>query len=258
MESNSLGWALVTGSSSGIGLAIAQHLSSLGYSLVLHGLESQEQLDGLAQKFNGKTIAVSADLSKTEDVYKIISLIQTKKINLQVIINNAGFQHISPIENFPLDIWQKMLAVHLTAPMILIQNLLPHMKTQKWGRIINIASVHGLIASKNKSAYVAAKHGLMGLTKAVALETAGQGVTCNAICPGWVQTPLVENQIQLKSKNENITIDQAKHLLLSEKQPSGEFITTSQIVSLIQYLCSKEGAGMTGSTLTLDGGWTSQ
>lgn len=258
MESNSLGWAVVTGSSSGIGLAVAQHLSSLGYSIVLHGLESQEQLNVIAKGFKSETIAVSADLTQTKDVYKIVSLIQSQNLNIQIIVNNAGFQHISPIESFPLDIWQKMLAVHLTAPMILIQNLLPFMKTQKKGRIINIASVHGLIASINKSAYVAAKHGLIGLTKAVALETAGQGITCNAICPGWVQTPLVENQILIKSESEKITIDQARLALLSEKQPSGEFITTSQITNLIQYLCSNEGSGMTGSTLTLDGGWTSQ
>lgn len=258
MESNSLGWAVVTGSSSGIGLAIAQHLSALGYSIVLHGLESQQQLDLIAKSFKNEALAVSADLTQTEDVYKIVSMIQSQKLNIQVVINNAGFQHIAPVESFPLEVWQKMLAVHLTAPMILIQSLLPYMKAQRKGRIINIASVHGLVASINKSAYVAAKHGLIGLTKAVALETAGQGITCNAICPGWVQTPLVEKQIQLKSEKEEITIDQARFALLSEKQPSGEFITTSQIANLIQFLCSQEGSGMTGSTLTLDGGWTSQ
>lgn len=258
METNPNQWALVTGSSSGIGLAISQHLSSLGYSILLHGLEPQSQLDALALKFKTKSIGVSADLSQPEDVLKIVKLIQSQNLNLKILVNNAGFQHISPIQTFPLEIWQKMLAVHLTAPMILIQNLLPIMQKQKMGRIINIASVHGLVASINKSAYVAAKHALIGLTKAVALETAGQGITCNAICPGWVQTPLVENQIQLKSEKEKISFEEAKHLLLSEKQPSGEFVTTSQISGLIEYLCSDLGAGMTGSSLTLDGGWTSQ
>lgn len=258
MSSKPLGLALVTGSSSGIGLAISQHLSSLGHPLLLHGIEPQKELDLLTKDFKNPTWAVSADLSTSEGVHKIISKIQNEKLDLQILINNAGFQHISPIENFPLDIWQKMLAVHLTAPMILMQNLLPQMRVKKWGRIINIASVHGLVASQNKSAYVAAKHALIGLTKAVALETAGQGITCNALCPGWVQTPLVENQILLKAEKEKISLDQARLDLLSEKQPSGEFVTTSQISSLIQYLCSEQGAGMTGSALTLDGGWTSQ
>ncbi len=258
MSLKSLNWALVTGSSSGIGLEIARSLSIAGYSIVIHGMESEEKLTALVKDFTSPTLVVSADLSTPEGALKIVSKIQKQNLTLDVIVNNAGFQHISPIESFPVDIWQKMLAVHLTAPMILIQNFLPQMRQMKSGRIINIASVHGLIASQNKSAYVAAKHALIGLTKAVALETAGQGVTCNAICPGWVQTPLVENQIHLKAEKENLSYTQAKHQLLSEKQPSGEFVTTAQIASLIGFLCSEQSAGMTGSALTLDGGWTSQ
>jgi 3-hydroxybutyrate dehydrogenase len=255
-------WALVTGSSSGIGLAIAQKLATEGCGIVLHGIENQTRMNEIStefkKQFQAPTFAVSADLSDPQAIQNMLSQISDQKINLDILINNAGFQHVAPIETFPLNLWQKMLDVHLTAPMILVQKLIPHMRAQKFGRIINMASVHGQVASVNKSAYVAAKHGLIGFTKAMALETAGQGITCNAICPGWVQTPLVENQINDRAKNENITFDQARENLLGEKQPSKQFVSTDELASLVIHLCSRNSQAMTGAVLTVDGGWTSQ
>lgn len=255
-------WILITGSSSGIGWAIAQSLSQKGYPIILHGLEPVENLKTLAQQLNQESKqpveVVSADLSDSGEIAKMSESILTRAITPQVIINNAGFQHVAAIENFPLQTWKKMLDVHVTAPFQITQYFLPHMKKLGWGRIINIASVHGLVASAQKSAYVSAKHALLGFTKTLALETAGTGVTANAICPGWVQTPLVEKQIADRAQIEGISLHQAREKLLGEKQPSREFIKTSDLASLVFLLCSDVGGSMNGSILTIDGGWTAQ
>jgi 3-hydroxybutyrate dehydrogenase len=255
-------WAFITGSSSGIGWSLAQSLAQAGHSIVLHGLETQEHLQKIVQslqtEFKVSVECVSADLSQESDLQKIIQVLEQKKIAPSILINNAGFQHVAPIESFPVTIWKKMLDVHLTAPFFFAQHFLPSMRKNKCGRIINVASVHGLVASAQKSAYVSAKHGLIGLTKTLALETAGQGITANAICPGWVQTPLVEKQILDRAQKEGVSVDTAREKLLGEKQPSREFVKTSDLAGLVLFLCSEAGQSMTGSTLTMDGGWTAQ
>ncbi|MFN8846202.1 MAG: 3-hydroxybutyrate dehydrogenase [Bdellovibrionales bacterium] len=255
-------WALVTGSSSGIGLAFAEKLADSGFSIILHGIEPLEKLKSIGQQLqanrNIEIELASLDLSDLEQLQFFITNLQSKKISPDVLINNAGFQFVSPVEDFPIEIWKKMLDVHLTAPFFLIQKLIPSMRNKKWGRIINISSVHGLVASAHKSAYVSAKHALVGLTKTVALETAGSGITVNAICPGWVQTPLVENQIHDLAKRENLSFDQAREKLLGEKQPSKNFVKTSDLAGLMSFIISDQAQNMTGSIITMDGGWTSQ
>jgi 3-hydroxybutyrate dehydrogenase len=177
---------------------------------------------------------------------------------LDILINNAGIQYTAPIEQFPPDRWDAIIAINLSANFHTIRAALPDMRQRNWGRIINIASTHGLVASSEKSAYVAAKHGVVGLTKVVALETAPAGITCNAICPGWVLTPLVEKQINDRASREGISVDRAKAELLAEKQPSHEFATPEQIGALAVFLCSDAAAQITGATLPVDGGWTAQ
>ncbi len=250
-------WALVTGSSSGIGWGIAQALASQKINLILQGLESIDQVkDKIAalKKQTGAEIQYhSIDFSDKDKLQKFLSVLPHHTI----LINNAGLQFVSPIQDFPLEKWELLLQLHLTVPFQLIQNFLKQ-KNITMGRIINISSVHGLVASVNKSAYVSAKHGLIGLSKSVALETAGTGVTCNSICPGWVKTQLVENQILDRSKKENVTFEQASIKLLEEKQPSKTFTEVSDIAELVLFLCSPAGKNITGASMTLDGGWTSQ
>lgn len=250
-------WALVTGSSSGIGWGIAQVLANQKINLILQGLESldlvKDKIDALKKQSGVEIQYHSVDFSDKNKLQKFLSLLPHHTI----LINNAGLQFVSPIQDFPLQKWELLLQLHLTVPFQLIQNFL-NQKNIKIGRIINISSVHGLVASVNKSAYVSAKHGLIGLTKTVALETAGTGITCNSICPGWVKTPLVENQILDRSKKENLTFEQASVKLLEEKQPSKTFTEVSDIAELVLFLCSPAGKNITGSSMTLDGGWTSQ
>ncbi|MBL7557446.1 MAG: 3-hydroxybutyrate dehydrogenase [Bdellovibrionaceae bacterium] len=250
-------WALVTGSSSGIGWGIAQALANQKINLILQGLESIDQVkDKIAalKKQTGAEIQYhSIDFSDKDKLQKFLSVLPHHTI----LINNAGLQFVSPIQDFPLEKWELLLQLHLTVPFQLIQNFLKQ-KNITMGRIINISSVHGLVASVNKSAYVSAKHGLIGLSKSVALETAGTGVTCNSICPGWVKTQLVENQILDRSKKENVTFEQASIKLLEEKQPSKTFTEVSDIAELVLFLCSPAGKNITGASMTLDGGWTSQ
>jgi 3-hydroxybutyrate dehydrogenase len=255
-------WALVTGSSSGIGLAFVEKLAESGYSIIIHGLEPVDKLLALGEKLkSNRNIEVeiaSLDLSDLEQLECFLATLESKKIEPEILINNAGFQFVSPVESFPIATWKKMLDVHLTAPFFLIQKTLPKMRQKKWGRIINISSVHGLVASAHKSAYVSAKHAIVGLTKTLALETAGSGITVNAICPGWVQTPLVENQIRDLATRENLNFDQAREKLLGEKQPSKNFVKTSDLAGLMSFIISDEAQNMTGSIITMDGGWTSQ
>ena len=250
-------WALVTGSSSGIGWGIAQTLAAKNINLILQGLESEQQMtdsiESLRKKTNVEIKYHSVDFSNKQKLQEFISELP----KCSILINNAGLQFVSPVQDFPVEKWDLLLHLHLTVPFLLVQNFLRNINKEN-GRIINISSVHGLVASTNKAAYVSAKHGLIGLTKTVALETAGSGVTCNSICPGWVKTPLVENQIRDKAQKENLTIDAASVKLLEEKQPSKTFTEISDIAELVLFLCSPAAKNITGSSMTLDGGWTSQ
>jgi 3-hydroxybutyrate dehydrogenase len=254
--------ALVTGSTSGIGLGIAKALAQQGCSVMLNGLMPAKDAEKLRASFveNYKVDAhfSPADMSKPAEIQQWIEEVGEKFKRIDILVNNAGIQHVSPTEDFPEEKWNAILAINLSSAFHTIRHSLPYMHRQGWGRIINLASVHGLVASANKSAYVAAKHGLIGLTKAVALETATTAVTCNAICPGWVLTPLVQSQIENLAKSQDLTLDEAKERLLSEKQPSKEFVTAEQIGQTVLFLCSEAGNQIRGTALNIDGGWLAQ
>jgi 3-hydroxybutyrate dehydrogenase len=254
--------AVVTGSTSGIGLGIARALAAAGCDIMMNGFgdpsEIEQQRNGLETEFGVKALYNGADLSKGEQCADLIQEAGKRFGKLDILVNNAGIQHVCPIESFPVDRWDAIIAVNLCAAFHTIRAALPGMKSAGWGRIINIASAHGLVASVNKSAYVAAKHGMMGLTKTAALELAGTGVTCNAICPGWVLTPLVKQQIAARAEQKGIPIQQAEHELLIEKQPSGKFTTVEQVGALAVFLCSPGADNITGVPLLADGGWTAQ
>lgn len=254
--------ALITGSTSGIGLAIAKALATEGYQIILSGFADPDLINELIDEFqndyNQTPAYHNADLSKKEGIMDLLNYAKDKFKTIDVLVNNAGIQHVAKIEEFPDEKWEQILMLNLSSSFYLIKNCIEDMKKKGWGRIINIASTHGLVASANKSAYVAAKHGLIGLTKVVALETAGLGITCNAICPGWVLTPLVQKQIDDLAAREKITNDEARIKLLSEKQPSKNFTKPEDIGAMAVHLASEAGNNMTGSVITIDGGWTSQ
>jgi 3-hydroxybutyrate dehydrogenase len=254
--------AVVTGSTSGIGLAIAHELAANGANIVLNGFGEPDAIEkeraGIEQQFGVKSYYVNADLSKAEATREFINKAAQALGGIDILVNNAGIQHTDLIEDFPIDRWDAIIGLNLSAVFHGTAAALPHMKKQGWGRIINIASAHGLVASANKSAYVAAKHGVVGLTKVTALENAGNGVTCNAICPGWVRTPLVEKQIEALAKKLNVDIEAAAKELLAEKQPSLQFVTPKQLGGAAVFLASDAAEQMTGTTLSLDGGWTAR
>lgn len=254
--------AIVTGSTSGIGLGIARALAGAGARVMLNGFGDPEQIQaqraGLAQEFGVEVAYHPADMSRPEQIHALVSSAQQQLGSVDILVNNAGIQHTCPIENFPAERWNAILAINLSSAFHAIQAALPGMRASNWGRIINIASVHGLVASVDKSAYVAAKHGLLGLTKAVALETAKSGITCNAVCPGWVLTPLVQKQIDARAQRDGLTEEEAKTALLGEKQPSGEFATPEQIGAICVFLCSSAAAQMRGAALPVDGAWLAQ
>ncbi|MDO4683489.1 MAG: 3-hydroxybutyrate dehydrogenase [Lautropia sp.] len=254
--------ALITGSTSGIGLGIAQVLARHGANLVLNGFGDAEQIDALVKQLaaeHGVSVSFAGgDLTKVEDIERMMKQIADEHGGIDILVNNAGIQHVSPVESFPVDRWDAVIALNLSAAFHTTRLALPRMKERNWGRIINIASAHGLVASAGKSAYVAAKHGIVGLTKAVALETATTGVTCNAICPGWVLTPLVQKQIDDRQKNLNLSPEQAREDLLGEKQPSKEFVTPEQLGEVAAFLCSPGGDQVRGAAWAVDGGWTAQ
>ncbi|MDX6768560.1 MAG: 3-hydroxybutyrate dehydrogenase [Elusimicrobiota bacterium] len=254
--------AVVTGSTSGIGLGIATALAAQGAAVMLNGFGDKELIEelksGLGRLSGARVGYHGADMTKPAEVEHLVRAAEKELGAVDVLVNNAGIQHVSPLEDFPTDKWDAVLAINLSAGFHSIRAALPGMRRRGWGRIINLASAHGLVASTGKAAYVAAKHGLVGLTKVVALETAGSGVTCNAICPGWVLTPLVQKQIDALAKREALSGDAARKRLLSEKQPSGDFATTEQIGGLAVFLCSDAAAQMTGASLSVDGGWTAQ
>ena len=250
--------ALVTGSTSGIGLGIARALADQGARLIFNGFASPDQQAEVGQDLERRSGLPAhfwpADLSKGAEV--LPSLRELGPVD--VLVNNAGIQHTSPVEEFPPERWETILAINLSAAFYTIHGLLPAMNERGWGRIINLASAHGLVASVHKAAYVAAKHGLVGLTKVVALEQAGKGVTCNAICPGWVLTPLVQQQIDARAAREGISVATAQSELLLEKQPSGQFTSVEQLGQWAVFLCSSACDNVTGTSLPVDGGWTAR
>jgi 3-hydroxybutyrate dehydrogenase len=254
--------AVVTGSTSGIGLGIARALAKAGCAIMLNGFGEESVIERerelITKDFGVRTGFSPADLSKPAEVAQMIESTSRELGRVDILVNNAGIQHTAPIESFPIDRWDAVLAINLSSNFHAIRAVIPQMRKRNWGRIINVASTHGLVASVEKAAYVAAKHGVIGLTKVVALETATSGITCNAICPGWVLTALVERQIKERAEREKITVDQAKSELLSEKQPSHEFATPEQIGALAVFLCSDAAAQIRGAALPVDGAWTAQ
>ena len=252
--------ALVTGSTSGIGLAIARALAAAGANVTLNGLgdsaENETLSAGLAREFGVEAAFSPADMIRPDEVVAMVRDAEARFGWLDVLVNNAGIQHVAPIEEFPAERWDAVIAINLSSSFHTISAAVPGMKRRKWGRIINIASAHGLVASGQKAAYVAAKHGLIGLTKGVAIETANDGVTCNAICPGWVLTQLVEKQIVERAAASGRSIETETLALLSEKQPMHDFTTPENIGALTVFLCSNAASTMTGGAYPIDGGWT--
>lgn len=254
--------ALVTGSTSGIGLGIAHALAAQGANIVFNGFGEPGLIDQLqkqtASDFGVQTAYSGADMSMPGDIAQMMKEAAARFGGVDILVNNAGIQHVDTIENFPVERWDAIIAINLTAAFHTSRLALPYMQQKNWGRIINIASVHGLVASAGKSAYVAAKHGLIGLTKVTALENAHTGITCNAICPGWVLTPLVQKQVDARAAAENIPTAQAKKDLLMEKQPSGEFVTPEELGAMAVFLCSPAANQVRGAAWNMDGGWAAQ
>ena len=251
--------AIVTGSTSGIGLGIAHAFAAEGMNILFNGLGDKSEIDALvaetASRFGVKTVYSAADMSKPADIRTMVKQAEDAFGSVDVLVNNAGIQFTSAIEDFPEDKWDAIIAINLSSAFHAIKAALPGMKKRNWGRIINIASAHGLVASAQKSAYVAAKHGIIGLTKVTALESAQQQITANAICPGWVLTPLVQKQIEDNAAKKAISLDRAKEELLAAKEPSLRFSTPEQIGGLAVFLCSDAASNMTGASLSHDGGW---
>ena len=253
--------AIITGSTSGIGRSIALVLAESGCNIMLNGFIEQALLEKIMQELKSLGVKVSyssADMKKPEQIQAMIKQAYDDLGSVDILVNNAGIQKVSPIEDFPDEDWDNIIAINLSAAFHSIKHALPLMRKNNWGRIINISSAHGLVASSNKSAYVAAKHGIIGLTKSVALETAKENITCNAICPGWVLTPLVQKQIDDRAAAQGITKEASEYNLLLEKQPSLKFVNPKQIGEFVLFLCSEAGSQIKGASLSIDGGWTAQ
>ena len=249
--------ALVTGSTSGIGLGIALSLAKAGANVVLNGFGDASKVIAEVQQFGGKVGHHPADVSDPTQIAEMIDYAEREFGGIDILVNNAGIQHVASVEDFPIERWDSIIAINLSSVFHSTRLCLPRMRAKNWGRIINIASVHGQVGSVGKAAYVAAKHGVIGLTKVVGLETATTHVTCNAICPGWVLTPLVQKQIDDRAAT-GIDPQQAQHDLLAEKQPSLEFITPPQLGELVLFLCSEAGSQVRGAAWNIDGGWLAQ
>ena len=250
--------ALVTGSTSGIGLAMAIALAKQGAKILLNGFGDHEGPLAQIKTLNVDVDYHGADMSKPAEIAEMIAFANKRFGGIDVLVNNAGIQHVANVEDFPIEKWDAIIAINLSSAFHTTRLVMADMKKKGWGRIINVASAHGLVASAQKSAYVAAKHGIVGLTKATALESATTGVTVNAICPGWVLTPLVQKQIDARAEREGESQEVAKKALLSEKQPSLEFVTPEQLAGLAVFLCSPAAEQVRGVAWNMDGGWVAQ
>ncbi len=250
--------ALVTGSTSGIGLGMALALARQGANVILNGFGDAEAPQALVSALGGRAGYHGADMSKPSDIEAMMDYAQAEFGGVDVLVNNAGIQHVAEIDQFPVDRWDAIIAINLSSAFHTMRLALPGMKARGWGRVINIASVHGLVASTAKSAYVAAKHGIVGLTKVGALETATTGVTVNAICPGWVLTPLVQKQVDARAQRDGLSNEDAQRALLAEKEPSMQFTTPEQLAELAVFFCSPAADNIRGVAWAMDGGWTAQ
>jgi 3-hydroxybutyrate dehydrogenase len=254
--------ALVTGSTSGIGLGIAHALAGAGADIMMNGFGDPADIEqlraGLAASHGVRVLHDGADVSRAGPIAAMVARTESELGRLDILVNNAGIQHVAPIAEFPADRWDAIIAINLSSAFHATQAAIPGMKRRGWGRIINIASAHGLVGSADKSAYVAAKHGIVGLTKVAALELANDGITCNAICPGWVLTPLVQKQLDARAEREGRRVEDVTHTFLTDKQAMAAFSTPEGIGALAVFLCSDAAATMTGSPISIDGGWTAQ
>ncbi len=254
--------AIVTGSTSGIGLAIAHALAEAGCNVMLNGFGKADAIEGLRNAIETehrvRALYSGADMTKPDEIAGLAEEATAAFGTLDILVNNAGIQYVAPIDEFPPEKWDAILAINLSSSFHTTRAVLPGMKAKGWGRIINIASAHGLVASPYKAAYVAAKHGLVGLTKVVALEVAEQGITCNAICPGYVRTPLVEGQIEDTAKARGIDREAVIRDVILAAQPTKQFVESAQLGALVVFLSSDAAAAITGTALSMDGGWTAQ
>ena len=254
--------ALVTGSTSGIGQGIAEALAAEGASIMLNGFGDAAQIEAvrasIETKFGVKAAYNAADIGKGDQIAAMVADTQTRLGSLDILVNNAGIQFTAAVEDFPEEKWDQIIAINMSGVFHGMKAAIPGMKAKGWGRIINIASAHGLVASPHKVAYVAAKHGVLGMTKVAAIELANSGVTVNAICPGWVLTPLVEKQIADRAKENNSTVEKEIHAFVTEKQPMAQFTTVEEVGGLAVFLCSDSAKTITGAPLSIDGGWVAQ
>jgi 3-hydroxybutyrate dehydrogenase len=254
--------AIVTGSTSGIGLAIAHALAFEGCNIIVNSFsdtgDDHAIADGIRSRHSVEAVYIKADMSKSDECRALVATAAEKFGSVDILVNNAGIQYVAPVDEFPVEQWDHIIAINLSSAFHTTAAALPSMKAQKWGRIVNIASAHGLRASPFKSAYVSAKHGILGLTKTVALEVAEQGITCNAVCPGYVLTPLVEAQIPDQMKAHNMDRETVIREVMLDRQPTKQFATVEQIGAIVAFLCSQAAAQITGTPISVDGGWTAQ